>query len=196
MTARLTQPLITALLLVALEPSAPRARIEAALVLLGQRAEAVEHAATQGFVRSAADRLEVVDPRLARVVIQQATERERRLAHLALACSRVPPLVTHDDRSVFDALCAAIDGTGRLPSPAATEETSARSCLTPREQYVARLAATGLPTREIAAAAYLSQKTVEYHLTHVYRKLGVRSKSELAFACSALSGPDGPLLTL
>ena len=47
---------------------------------------------------------------------------------------------------------------------------------------IAELAATGLPARDIAAAAYLSQKTVEYHLTRVYRKLGVRSKSELVFA--------------
>jgi DNA-binding CsgD family transcriptional regulator len=55
---------------------------------------------------------------------------------------------------------------------------------------VAQLAASGLPTREIASASYLSPKTVEYHLTRVYRKLGVRSKAELVFA---LAG--GPVMT-
>ena len=54
---------------------------------------------------------------------------------------------------------------------------------------MAELAASGLPTREIAAASYLSQKTVEYHLTRVYRKLGVRSKSELVFALAGSPFP-------
>jgi DNA-binding CsgD family transcriptional regulator len=54
--------------------------------------------------------------------------------------------------------------------------------LTPQEHQIAVLAATGAPTREIATSIFLSPKTVEYHLTHVYRKLGVRSKAELAHA--------------
>lgn len=180
-TPQLTPPLSTAVLLVALEQSAPRARIESALVLLGQRAEALDRAAALGLLRVTADRLEVVDARLARVTIAQATDRERRLAHLALACSRTRRTVGSDGRSAFDALSAALDGAPALP-PQRPGQEEHREALTPRERDVAELAATGLPTREIAAAAYLSQKTVEYHLTRVYRKLGVRSKSELAFA--------------
>ena len=69
MSPQLSPPLATAVLLVALEQSAPRARIENALVLLGQRAEALDRATALGLVRAAADRLEVVDPRLARVTV-------------------------------------------------------------------------------------------------------------------------------
>ena len=37
-----------------------------------------------------------------------------------------------------------------------------------------------MTTREAAAALFLSPKTVEYHLRNVYRKLGIRSREELA----------------
>ncbi|WP_324277996.1 helix-turn-helix transcriptional regulator [Blastococcus brunescens] len=40
--------------------------------------------------------------------------------------------------------------------------------------------AAGRTTREAAAALFLSPKTVEYHLRHVYQKLGVSSRAELA----------------
>lgn len=51
--------------------------------------------------------------------------------------------------------------------------------LTPTEQKVADLIVTGRRTKEVAAALYLSPKTVELHLTRVYRKYGVRSRVEL-----------------
>jgi DNA-binding CsgD family transcriptional regulator len=51
--------------------------------------------------------------------------------------------------------------------------------LTPSETRVAELAATGLTNREIAATAFMSQKTVEANLSRVYRKLGIRSRAEL-----------------
>jgi len=52
--------------------------------------------------------------------------------------------------------------------------------LTPQELQIAQLLAAGKTTREAAAAVFLSPKTVEYHLRHVYRKLGIRSREELA----------------
>ena len=54
--------------------------------------------------------------------------------------------------------------------------------LTPAEQRVAELAADGRQNKEIAAELYLSNATVEAHLTRVYRKLGLRSRTELARA--------------
>jgi DNA-binding CsgD family transcriptional regulator len=51
--------------------------------------------------------------------------------------------------------------------------------LTATELRVAELAATGLTNREIAKAAFMSDKTVEAHLARVYRKFGIRSRAEL-----------------
>ncbi len=59
-------------------------------------------------------------------------------------------------------------------------EASAMDELTPQERQIAQLLARGRTTREAAAALFLSPKTVEYHLRHVYLKLDIRSRSELA----------------
>ncbi|WP_370618208.1 helix-turn-helix transcriptional regulator [Mumia sp. Pv 4-285] len=58
--------------------------------------------------------------------------------------------------------------------------TGAEQPLTPQELQVARLLGDGRTTREAAAALFLSPKTVEYHLRHVYIKLGISTRSELA----------------
>ena len=52
--------------------------------------------------------------------------------------------------------------------------------LTAQEEAVTSLVAQGLSNREVAAELYVSPKTVQYHLTRVYAKLGVRSRTELA----------------
>ncbi len=51
--------------------------------------------------------------------------------------------------------------------------------LTPSEQRVAELAASGMSNKEIAAKLFISPKTVELHLSRVYRKLGIHSRGEL-----------------
>jgi DNA-binding CsgD family transcriptional regulator len=52
--------------------------------------------------------------------------------------------------------------------------------LSPQELQVARIAGRGHNNVEVAAALFVSRKTVEAHLTRVYRKLGIRSRTELA----------------
>ena len=52
--------------------------------------------------------------------------------------------------------------------------------LTDTEQRIARLATDGLSNKEIAATLYVSVHTVEKHLSHVYAKLGIRSRGQLA----------------
>jgi DNA-binding CsgD family transcriptional regulator len=52
--------------------------------------------------------------------------------------------------------------------------------LTPAERRVAVLVADGRTNREVAAALFLGERTVETHLSHVYAKLGIRSRTELA----------------
>jgi DNA-binding NarL/FixJ family response regulator len=51
--------------------------------------------------------------------------------------------------------------------------------LTPQELQIARAVAVGKNNSEAAAALFLSRKTVEAHLTRIYRKLGLGSRTEL-----------------
>jgi DNA-binding CsgD family transcriptional regulator len=60
---------------------------------------------------------------------------------------------------------------GRAPS---------REELTPTERKVAELVAEGLPTKEVASRLFVSPRTVDGHLAHIYAKLGVRSRTDLA----------------
>ena len=68
-----------------------------------------------------------------------------------------------------------LGSTGRRAAAAALGPGS----LTRREREVARLAASGMTAREIAAALFVGERTVESHLASTYAKLGVNSKLEL-----------------
>ncbi|MGZ4299928.1 MAG: LuxR C-terminal-related transcriptional regulator, partial [Solirubrobacteraceae bacterium] len=54
--------------------------------------------------------------------------------------------------------------------------------LTPSERRVAELAIEGLTTREMAESLFVTPKTVEFHLRHIYQKLGVNSRDKLSGA--------------
>jgi DNA-binding NarL/FixJ family response regulator len=68
---------------------------------------------------------------------------------------------------------------------ARTSEVSPADELTPHELQVALLVADGLTNREAAAALFLSPKTIEHHLSIIYRKLGLRSRAQLAALLAA-----------
>jgi DNA-binding CsgD family transcriptional regulator len=72
---------------------------------------------------------------------------------------------------------AELEAEGKL-APSAPRE--GRRSLTPQEFRIALAVARGGTNREVAGSLYLSPRTVEHHLANVYRKLGVRSRSELA----------------
>jgi DNA-binding CsgD family transcriptional regulator len=99
---------------------------------------------------------------------------------------------TRQQRAARDALRAGLDAFEQLG--AATWVERARSeigriggrtreeGLTAAERRVAELVAAGRTNREVAAELSLGERTVAGHLTHIYAKLGVRSRTELARA--------------
>jgi DNA-binding CsgD family transcriptional regulator len=70
-------------------------------------------------------------------------------------------------------------------------DPSTRERLTPRELQVGLVVAQGATNREAAASLFLTPKTIEFHLGHIYSKLGLRSRAELAhlLATEAAASP-------
>jgi DNA-binding CsgD family transcriptional regulator len=100
----------------------------------------------------------------------QRRKNERRRAHETL----------EQALAIFEELGAPLwaERTRRELRPVGGRPTD-RDALTPAEQRVAELAASGLTNREVAAMLFISPKTVEATLARVYRKLKIRSRAEL-----------------
>jgi DNA-binding CsgD family transcriptional regulator len=84
---------------------------------------------------------------------------------------------------------ADLVATGGTPH---TGDGSAAEHLTPQELQVALAAARGLSNAEVAGALFLSIKTIEFHLSNVYRKLGVRSRTQLVHRLEPSGGVPAP----
>jgi DNA-binding NarL/FixJ family response regulator len=70
------------------------------------------------------------------------------------------------------------------PGRRARMELTGPSALTAAEWRVCRQAAEGQTNREIAQALFVTEKTIERHLSSAYQKLGIRSRFQLASALS------------
>jgi DNA-binding CsgD family transcriptional regulator len=94
-------------------------------------------------------------------------------------------------RDAFAAADLALWAGRAAEELAATGETArsrqahSNEPLTSQETRVALLVARGMTNKEVAAALFLSPKTVEHHLGSVFRKRGLRSRTELARAFAA-----------
>ena len=91
-----------------------------------------------------------------------------RAAHDLLALSGATPWVERAAAELRATGEQVADTGPRLPD------------LTPQELHIALLVAEGKTNKEIAAALFLSAKTIEYHLANTYRKLDIHSRAELA----------------
>jgi DNA-binding CsgD family transcriptional regulator len=105
-----------------------------------------------------------------------ARDHLRRAVELATICGAAS-LAARAERELL--------ATGARPRRVAL---SGVESLTPSERRVAELAAEGPTNREIAQALFVTQRTVEVHLTSIYRKLAINSRSQLA---AALGEPAG-----
>jgi DNA-binding CsgD family transcriptional regulator/tetratricopeptide (TPR) repeat protein len=106
----------------------------------------------------------------------QAREQLRQAVELATICGAAP-LAARAESELL--------ATGARPRRIAL---SGVESLTPSERRVAEMAAEGPTNREIAQALFVTQRTVEVHLTSIFRKLAISSRSQLA---AALGHPAG-----
>jgi len=107
---------------------------------------------------------------------REAREPLRRALELAVACGAVP---------VEDEARSELAAAGGRPRPSALTGVTS---LTASEHRVAALAADGAGNSDIAQALFVTPKTVEAHLSSVYRKLGIRSRHELWRLWTSISG--------
>lgn len=84
--------------------------------------------------------------------------------------------------------CGAAALGGQIGAALGDVTSSAPLGFTPAEREVAELATSGMTNRQIAERLYLSQKTVEAHLSRAYRKVGVRSRTQLAVHLAGAGG--------
>jgi DNA-binding CsgD family transcriptional regulator len=113
---------------------------------------------------------------------QRAAAREplRRALDLAHRCGAAP-LAEHARSELL--------ATGARPRRVLL---SGLDSLTASEHRVARMAADGRTNREIAEALFVTQRTIETHLSHVYRKLAINNRSELGRAFGR-EAPERPV---
>jgi DNA-binding CsgD family transcriptional regulator len=128
------------------------------------------HAATPDLFETARTRLAFG------AYLRRARQRARSRPDLRAAIEGFDELGAEPWAALAGAELAATGETARRRSPHTLDE------LTPQELQIALILAGGKTTREAAAALFLSPKTIEYHLRHVYRKLDIRSREELAEA--------------
>jgi DNA-binding CsgD family transcriptional regulator len=138
-------------------------------------------------LETANDAVSTLEPTAARGALAEALVCEGRTLHaLGRAAAARAPL-----RNALDiahrlgaepiaerarALLVAAGGRPRRPA------LSGPAALTPREEHVARLAAGGMASREIADELVISVRTVDLHLSNAYRKLGVDGRAGLRTA--------------
>ena len=165
-----------------LSPAGPPSALVAAARLRGDLATAAGHqdAAAAAFeaawrraqglpVPLALAQLEISDARLLRAGGQP----RQAVARLRSARQRLITLGARPYLEICDRELAAAG------APVEPETSPALVGLTPAEQAVARLVGTGRTNRQTAAELYVSVKTVEFHLGHIFDKLGIRSRTDL-----------------
>jgi len=165
-----------------LSPAAPASALVAAARLRGDLATAAgQQAAAAAAFETAWRRARSLRVPLALALLEISHARQLRaaaqpakaVALLRSARQRLNTLAARPYLQACDRELAA------AAAPVEPQTTPAFAGLTPAEQAVARLVITGHSNRQAAAELYVSVKTVESHLGHIFAKLGIRSRKDL-----------------
>jgi DNA-binding CsgD family transcriptional regulator len=152
----------------------------------------------------AAARGDLVEARAAAttaVEVHRAGQLRLELARSLLVLGQVERRAKHKaaSRAALEESRAVCDGIGAVLWGARAQDELARlssgkaDVLSATEDRIARLAASGLTNREIASAAFVTEKTIEANLSRVYRKLNIRSRTELARLFAEAGEPGLPM---
>jgi DNA-binding CsgD family transcriptional regulator len=179
--------------------TADRELLDYAVGWLGERTDVIESAWAEGIaarvraLASEGDEAEVLYrhsiEHLSRTRLRPEVARSRLLYGEWLRRSRRRVDAREQLRAAFEAFddmgAGAFAGRAERELVATGERARRRTVetvdeLTPQETQIARMAADELSNREIAAQLFISPSTVEYHLRKVFRKLDVRSRTQLA----------------
>jgi DNA-binding NarL/FixJ family response regulator len=127
-------------------------------------------------------------PALAVVALSDEASHEAMLRALDLGASAYLPKTARPERFVSTAVRAAASPGAFVADDVLAPRMQARGGprLTPRESEVLALAAEGLTVEGISARLYVSQATTRSHLSGIYRKLGVTSRSQAVLVAERL----------
>ena len=129
---------------------------------------------------------------LAAKALVQAGRRAEAIAELERASEQLGRVGAHGYGSRAEKALLRLGGrAGRRPSAGAGREDGLRS-LTEREREVAELVHRGLTNHDIATAIFISEKTVERHLSRIFAKLGLSRRTELALQVAAEGSGQDP----
>jgi DNA-binding CsgD family transcriptional regulator len=151
-------------------------------ILARSRALMIEGEDADAFYREAIERLERTRIRVelarARLLYGEWLRRERRRLDAREQLRLAHELFTKFGMEAFaERARIELEATGER---ARKRTVDTRDDLTPQEAQISRLAAEGATNREIAAQLFISASTVDYHLRKAFRKLGVKSRTQLA----------------
>ena len=93
--------------------------------------------------------------------------------------------------TIDDAMAFAVEE--RLPPRPVTVKTRTQSSLTKRELEIARMIADDMSNHEIATRLFLSERTVETQVTHMFNKLGLNSRIQLTRWLASARGTASPI---
>jgi len=138
------------------------------------------------------ERVRVRHPQVKVVVLSAYASPEHVQAALARGADGYI-LKTIGDADLAAAIRAAVEGTAFFAVSAPGPGEFARAAgLTERELTIVKAVARGLPNQGIAKELWVTEQTVKFHLTNIYRKLGVANRTEATRWALAHGFADAP----